>query len=97
MYDIGIIGGGPAGMEAARVCAECGYDVSLCEKSALGGLLDFAEAEAVHLRPDTVEAARGAESPQIVALSTCSSEYTDARTIVLAYMTPYTTETQVGG
>ena len=62
-----------------------------------GGLLDFAEAEAVHLRPDTVEAARGAESPQIVALSTCSSEYTDARTIVLAYMTPYTTETQVGG
>ena len=38
-----VIGGGPAGMEAARVCAECGYDVSLCEKSALGGLLDFAE------------------------------------------------------
>ena len=63
----------------------------------IGGLLDFAEAEAVHLRPDTVEAARGAESPQIIALSTCSSEYTDARTIVLAYMTPYTTETQVGG
>ena len=25
------------------MCAECGYDVSLCEKSALGGLLDFAE------------------------------------------------------
>ena len=38
-----VIGGGPAGMEAARVCAECGYDASLCEKSALGGLLDFAE------------------------------------------------------
>ena len=38
-----VIGGGPAGMEAARVCAKCGYDVSLCEKSTLGGLLDFAE------------------------------------------------------
>ena len=47
--------------------------------------------------PTPAEAARGAESPQIIALSTCSSEYTDARTIVLAYMTPYTTETQVGG
>ncbi|WP_160213464.1 NAD(P)-binding protein [Adlercreutzia aquisgranensis] len=36
-------GGGPAGMEAARVCAERGYDVTLFEKSSsLGGLLDFA-------------------------------------------------------
>ena len=39
-----VIGGGPAGMEAARVCAERGYSVSLYEKGALGGLLDFAES-----------------------------------------------------
>lgn len=39
-----VIGGGPAGMEAARVCAERGYSVSLYEKSAMGGLLDFAES-----------------------------------------------------
>lgn len=38
-----VIGGGPAGMEAARVCAERGYDVTLYEKNGLGGLLDFAE------------------------------------------------------
>ena len=38
-----VVGGGPAGMEAARVCAERGYDVTLCEKNGLGGLLDFAE------------------------------------------------------
>lgn len=38
-----VVGGGPAGMEAARVCAERGYTVSLYEKNSLGGLLDFAE------------------------------------------------------
>lgn len=37
-----VIGGGPAGMEAARVCAERGYTVTLYEKSSMGGLLDFA-------------------------------------------------------
>lgn len=39
-----VIGGGPAGMEAARVCAERGYNVTLYEKNALGGMLDFAES-----------------------------------------------------
>ena len=38
-----IIGGGPAGMEAARVAAEQGHNVTLCEKSQqLGGLLSLA-------------------------------------------------------
>lgn len=38
-----IVGGGPAGMEAARVAAARGHDVTLCEKSAqLGGTLRFA-------------------------------------------------------
>lgn len=40
-----VIGGGPAGMEAARIAAERGYDVTLYEKNgALGGLLAFANA-----------------------------------------------------
>lgn len=39
-----VVGGGPAGMEAARVCAERGYTVSLYEKDTLGGLMDFAAA-----------------------------------------------------
>ena len=38
-----VIGGGPAGMEAARVRAERGYDVTLYEKGELGFMLDFAE------------------------------------------------------
>ena len=38
-----VVGGGPAGMEAARVMAERGHDVTLYEKEAhLGGLLNMA-------------------------------------------------------
>ncbi len=38
-----VIGGGPAGMEAARIAAQRGYDVTLYEKqTVLGGLLTFA-------------------------------------------------------
>jgi 2,4-dienoyl-CoA reductase (NADPH2) len=38
-----VIGGGPGGMEAARVSALRGHDVTLCEKQAkLGGLLPIA-------------------------------------------------------
>lgn len=40
-----VVGGGPAGMEAARVVAERGYDVTLYEKKdGLGGTLDFANS-----------------------------------------------------
>ena len=40
-----VIGGGPAGLEAARVCAERGYAVTLYEEDGiLGGLLPFANA-----------------------------------------------------
>lgn len=37
-----VIGGGPGGMEAARIAAQRGYEVSLYEKTALGGLMSFA-------------------------------------------------------
>ncbi|WP_270296723.1 FAD-dependent oxidoreductase [Eggerthella sinensis] len=40
-----VVGGGPAGMEAARVAALRGHQVTLYEKSgSVGGLLDFAHA-----------------------------------------------------
>ena len=40
-----VIGGGPAGMEAARIAAQRGHDVTLYEKAdALGGTLGFASA-----------------------------------------------------
>lgn len=44
MKKIMVIGGGPAGMEAARIAAQRGYDVTLYEKnSSLGGLLTYAD------------------------------------------------------
>lgn len=44
-----VIGGGPAGMEAARVAALRGHSVSLYEKASyLGGLLPFAEGVKGH-------------------------------------------------
>jgi len=40
-----VIGGGPGGMEAARIAAQAGHDVTLYEKNGyLGGLLIFANA-----------------------------------------------------
>jgi 2,4-dienoyl-CoA reductase-like NADH-dependent reductase (Old Yellow Enzyme family) len=40
-----VVGGGPAGCEAARIAAQRGYDVTLYEKSStLGGMLATAEA-----------------------------------------------------
>ena len=36
---VAVVGGGPAGMEAARVCALQGHDVTLFEKRELGGAL----------------------------------------------------------
>lgn len=40
-----VVGAGPAGMEAARIAAQRGHDVTLYERNGfLGGLLTFAEA-----------------------------------------------------
>ena len=39
-----VVGGGPAGLQAAATAAEQGHDVTLCEKSdALGGFLKFTD------------------------------------------------------
>ena len=43
-----VVGGGPAGMQAAITAAERGNDVTLCEKSdALGGLLKFTDNDSL--------------------------------------------------
>ena len=53
-------------------------------------LLDYAQENALHLNADVLETARQTENLQILALSTCSTEFTDARTIVLTVMKPHT-------
>lgn len=61
-----------------------------------GPLFSFVEENALHLRGELLERLGGDDSPRILCLSTCSSEFTDARTIVLAVMHPYPSE-NLGG
>ncbi len=43
-----VVGGGPAGMQAAITAAERGHEVTLCEKSGeLGGLLKFTDTDSL--------------------------------------------------
>lgn len=51
------------------------------------GLLDFAEKNAVYIHKDLAEIIADKEmQTQFLAMSTCSSEFTDARTVLLAVM-----------
>ena len=53
----------------------------------LQGLYTFAQENALHLDADTLAAMQAAgDSVQVLAMSTCSTEFTDARTILLAWM-----------
>ena len=60
------------------------------------GLLQFAAAEAMHADTEAIAQLlariRAGEAPSVLAFTTCSSEFTDARTIVLAAMNEYRQE-----
>lgn len=57
------------------------------------GLLEFVEKNAIYVHTDIMEEIGVSdEFSQILAMSTCSSEFTEARTVLLAVMTPYTPE-----
>lgn len=58
-------------------------------KADITGLLDFVREEHVFLHEDTLRKLEQMENPQILCFSTCSSEFTDARTIILAVMEPF--------
>lgn len=52
----------------------------------INALLDYIEAKSMYINDDVLQQVRESENPKILALSTCSSEFTDARTIVLTVM-----------
>ena len=57
--------------------------------SDLQGLYTFAQENALNLNTETLAAMKAAgDDAQVLALSTCSTEFTDARTILLAWMIP---------
>lgn len=61
----------------------------------LQGLYRFARENALNLNEQTLAAMEAAgDSVQVLALSTCSTEYTDARTILLTWMHPSTSDTE---
>jgi len=55
----------------------------------INGLLAYARDNSLHARQEVIDALEQEEAPQVLALSTCSTEFTDARTIILAAMEPY--------
>lgn len=61
----------------------------------LQGLYRFARENALNLNEQTLAAMEAAgDGVQVLALSTCSTEYTDARTILLTWMHPSTSDTE---
>ena len=52
------------------------------------GQLDYIRSNALFFKEEILSAVEKSEYPQLVALTTCTSEFTDARTVVLAQMVP---------
>lgn len=52
------------------------------------GQLDYIRSRALFVREDVLNALEKSKYPQIISLTTCTSEFTDARTVVLAQMIP---------
>ena len=61
---VAVIGGGPAGMEAAQVAANRGHKVTLFEQSGqLGGQLIPASVPDSQVDPETVQGLYGPQDP----------------------------------
>ena len=51
-------------------------------------LMSYVQNNAMYIRQDVMDQLSGEEPPRVLSCTTCSSEYTDARTILLAIMVP---------
>lgn len=58
-------------------------------RSDINNLIAYAQSNALFLHEDAIARLKSMAEPQVLALSTCSSDFTDARTIILAVMVPY--------
>lgn len=63
------------------------YDVYRWQTD-INGLMDYVCENAMYVHQETIDRLLESESPRVLAMSTCSSEYTNARTILLAAMVP---------
>ncbi len=66
------------------------FDPTAWQDDNISSLLTYVKENALYYHEDVMERLESAEEPyQLLSLSTCASEFTDARTIVLTVMTPY--------
>lgn len=73
------------------------FSPTIWKDSNISRFLKWVRENALYLHEDVLTELENAEEPfQILSLSTCSYEFTDARTIVLTVMRPYMTEEQGG-
>lgn len=69
------------------------FEPTIWQDSNISRLLEFVENNALNIHDEILQELKAAEDPfKILALSTCSYEYTDARTIVLTWMKPFSSE-----
>ena len=69
------------------------FEPTTWQDSNISRLLEFVENNALNLHDEIMRELKAAENPfKMLALSTCSYEYTDARTIVLTWMKPFSSE-----
>lgn len=67
-------------------------------RADIDGLLDFVSSNAMYVRQDMVDDMRASDKgTQLLAMSTCASEYTDARTIIMAVMKPHSPDIKQEG
>ncbi len=59
-------------------------------------LMDYARENALYFRQEPMNEPEPENGFKILALSTCSTEFTDARTVILAFMNPCQSTTQEG-
>lgn len=73
------------------------FEPTVWQDSNISLFLEYTENNSLNLHEEVLAELKAAEEPfQILALSTCSYEYTDARTIVLTWMKPFSAE-ELGG
>ena len=61
-------------------------------KDSISQPLRVARENQLFIKEDVIAEFENSQRPQILAMTTCSSEFTDARTVVLAYMKPAETK-----
>lgn len=64
------------------------------QQGEAGEILNYIEQNAVYLHEGTLDRLKADDRSGILAFSTCSSEFTDARTIVLAWIKAETVQTE---